>query len=76
MQLNCKPLRHPTERCVAKEECQLGTKSQLIDFIVEKFVDSEGNVVSKSKLDSYRKADLEDLIVSRGLESQFEKWIH
>lgn len=54
----------------------MGTKSQLIDFIVEKFVDGEGNNISKSKLDTYKKADLEDLIKSRGLESKFEEWIN
>lgn len=53
----------------------MGTKVQLINFILEKFTDAEGNAVSKSKLDGLKKADLEEFIKERGLEDEFSSWL-
>lgn len=51
------------------------TKNQLIDFIIEKFEGPEHEEVSRSKLDAYKKADLEAFIKEKSLESDFEKWL-
>ena len=53
----------------------MGTKTQFIDFIIEKFQGSDGSPVSRSKLDGLRKADLEEFIKSKGLEDEFLSWI-
>jgi len=53
----------------------MATKAQLIKFIMETFSEPDGSEISKPKLDSYKKSDLEDLIKSKGLESQLESWL-
>ena len=53
----------------------MATKAQLINFIMETFEEADGNPVSKSKLDALKKADLEELIKARGLESKLEAWL-
>ena len=53
----------------------MGTKAQLIEFILAKFEEPNGNSVSKSKLDALRKADLEELITQRNLVDAFQDWI-
>ena len=51
------------------------TKIQLIDFIIEKFNEPGGNAVSKSKLEILKKAELEELIESKNLNNELEKWL-
>lgn len=53
----------------------MATKAQLIDFIVEKFNQVDGQPVSKSKLDAYKKADLEKFIEDRGMTADLEIWL-
>lgn len=53
----------------------MATKAQLIAFIVERFTEANGNDVSKSKLDAYKKADLEQFIKAEGLEEDLKKWL-
>lgn len=54
----------------------MATKSQLISFIMEMFEEADGNEISKSKLDSYKKSELEELIKARGLEAELEAWLN
>lgn len=42
---------------------------------METFKEADGNPVSKSKLDAFKKADLEEFIKVRGLESELEAWL-
>ena len=51
------------------------TKAQLISFIMEMFKEADGNAVSKSKLDSFKKSELEEFIEAKGLKEDLEKWI-
>lgn len=53
----------------------MATKVQLIAFIMETFAEADGNDVSKSKLDTYKKADLEEFIKAKGLEEDLKKWL-
>lgn len=53
----------------------MATKAQLIKFIIEKFCEADGAEVSKSKLDSYKKADLEKFIQDRNAEAELEAWL-
>ena len=54
----------------------MATKSQIIDYISENYNDAEGMPVSLSKLDGYKKADLEKFIKSRGEEKNLEEWLN
>ena len=53
----------------------MGTKAQLIEFILERFEESDGDAPSKNKLDQCKKADLEELVKAHNLESEFESWL-
>ena len=53
----------------------MATKAQLISFILEKFVEPSGEPVSKAKLDSMKKADLEEFIKAKGLEEDLKAWL-
>ena len=53
----------------------MATKAQLINFIIEVFEEANGDPVSKSKLDSYKKAELEELIKAKGLEGRLIEWL-
>ena len=53
----------------------MATKAQLINFIMEKFQQSDGEPVSKSKLDGLKKAELEDFISAMGLEDELKEWL-
>ena len=53
----------------------MATKAQLINFIMEKFVNADGSEIQKSKLDSYKKADLEGRIKARGMEEDLKTWL-
>lgn len=53
----------------------MGTKAQLIEFILEHFNEADGDVPSKNKLDQCKKADLEELVKTHNMESEFESWI-
>lgn len=53
----------------------MATKAQLIQFIMEQFEESDGNEVSKSKLDGLKKAELEEFIKEKGLEDELSNWL-
>lgn len=53
----------------------MATKAQLINFILETFTEPDGNSVSKSKLDSFKKADLEEFIKEKGAEDDLKVWL-
>ena len=53
----------------------MATKAQLISFIIEKFAEASGEPISKAKLDSYKKADLEEFVKEKGLESDLKEWL-
>lgn len=53
----------------------MATKAQLISFIIEMFNEADGNAVSRSKLEMFKKGDLEEFIKSRGLESKLNEWL-
>ena len=53
----------------------MATKAQLIKFIMETFSEPDGNEISKSKLDSFKKADLEEFIRTKGAEAELAEWL-
>jgi len=53
----------------------MATKAQLINFIIEMFEEETGDPVSQSKLESYKKADLEEFIHAKGLEDRLASWL-
>lgn len=53
----------------------MATKAQIIEFIVDNFTEMDGSPVSKSKLDNYRKADLEMFIKQNGAETELKAWV-
>lgn len=53
----------------------MASKAQMIDFISEKYTEKEGTPVSLAKLDSCKKADLEQFIEEKGEKENLEKWI-
>lgn len=53
----------------------MATKAQLIKFIMEVFAEPNGEAISKSKLDGYKKADLEEFITSKGIEAELADWL-
>lgn len=54
----------------------MASKAQIIDYISEKYQEKEGTPVSLAKLDSYKKADLEQFIKEKGDEKDLEEWIN
>lgn len=53
----------------------MATKSQLINFIIEKFQEPTGEPVMKAKLDSLKKSELEEFIQVKGLEDELKAWL-
>lgn len=53
----------------------MATKAQLINFIMEKCTESNGDPVSRAKLDGCKKAELEEFIKAKGLESALDEWL-
>jgi hypothetical protein len=53
----------------------MATKAQLIEFILDKFTETDGNAVSKSKLENLRKAELEEFIAAHNMQSELESWL-
>ena len=53
----------------------MGTKAQLINFIIDKFQEPSGESVSKSKRDGMKKAELEQFIKAKGCEDEFKVWL-
>ena len=51
------------------------TKKQLIQFYTENFENTEGAHPTASEIDSFKKGELIDYIVSQGLESEFNKFL-
>lgn len=54
----------------------MATKAQLIKFIMETFTEYDGEAISKSKLDGYKKAELEEFISYVRMESELSDWIN
>lgn len=54
----------------------MATKAQLISFIMELFEEADGSEITKSKLDTFKKSDLEEFIEVRGLQSQLIDWLN
>lgn len=53
----------------------MATKSQLINFILEMFKEPDGNDIPKSKLDSFKKSELEEFIQNKGAEEDLKNWL-
>ena len=53
----------------------MATKAQLINFILEMFSEPDGKEVSKSKLEGFKKADLEEFIKEKGAEDKLTEWL-
>lgn len=53
----------------------MGTKAQLINFIIEKFQEPSGETISKSRLDGMKKSELEEFVKARGCEDEFKAWV-
>lgn len=53
----------------------MATKAQLINFIMDTFSEPDGNEVSKSKLEGFKKADLENFIKEKGAEAELQEWL-
>ena len=53
----------------------MATKAQIINFILETFTEADGEPVSKSKLESYKKADLEAFIKEKDVSAELEAWL-
>lgn len=53
----------------------MGTKAQLVNFIIENFETADGMPVSMSKLDSFKKAELEEFIKAKDEVDNFKEWI-
>lgn len=58
-----------------KEQHIMGTKAQLINFIIEKFQEPSGETISKSRLDGMKKSELEEFVKARGCEDEFKAWV-
>jgi len=52
----------------------MATKATLIDFISEKFEGPNGIPVSKAKLESFKKSDLEEFIEAKDVSEEFAEW--
>jgi hypothetical protein len=53
----------------------MGTKAQLIDYIASHYTAEDGTPVSMSKLDSLKKAELEEFIKLQNMEDDFKDWL-
>lgn len=53
----------------------MATKAQLITFIIETFTEADGTAIAKSKLDGYKKADLEEFILQKGANQLLKEWL-
>jgi len=53
----------------------MGTKAQLISFIIEKFQEPSGESIPKSRLDGMKKAELEEFVKAGGYEDEFKTWV-
>lgn len=51
------------------------TKAQLVDFIIENFEGPDHIPASKAKLESFKKADLEEFVAEKSSEEALEAWI-
>ena len=53
----------------------MATKAQLISFIIENFKEPSGEPIAKTKLDGFKKAELEEFIKAKGLEDSLKEWL-
>lgn len=53
----------------------MATKAQIVNYIAEKYETEDKMPVSMQKLDSYKKAELEEFIEKRNDSEELEKWI-
>lgn len=51
------------------------TKTNLVDFIVSEFQEPSGQPVSRIKIESLKKSDLEDFIKEKCSIEEVENWI-
>lgn len=53
----------------------MASKAQLVDYIVENF-EGPGHIpVSRSKIESFKKTDLEEFIKKKSSEDELEAWL-
>jgi len=50
------------------------TKAKLVEFIIDNFENPEHSPASKSKLESFKKAELEEFIHEKSSEEAFDAW--
>lgn len=53
----------------------MATKAQIIEFIIETFTEANGEPVSKSKLENYKKSDLEKFVTDHNSEEDLKNWL-
>lgn len=53
----------------------MATKAQLVDYIAENYETKDGMPASMSKLDSYKKAELEKLIEKHNDQEALDEWV-
>lgn len=53
----------------------MATKAQLIAFIMEMFEEPNGEAISKSKLETYKKSDLEEFVAEKNAQADLEAWL-
>lgn len=51
------------------------TKAQIIDFIIDNFEGPGKMPASKSKLESYKKSELEEFITQKASEAELNTWL-
>lgn len=60
---------------MGEDRKMVATKAQLVDFIIANFEEPGNSPVSKTKLESYKKAELEEFINEKSSEDEVTKWI-
>lgn len=53
----------------------MATKAQLVNYIADQFETQDGIPASLAKLDSYKKAELEEFIKANNCEADVEAWL-
>lgn len=53
----------------------MATKAQLVNYIADQFETTDGVPASMAKLDSYKKAELEEFIKAHDCEKDVEAWL-
>lgn len=53
----------------------MATKAQLIQFIMDTFCEADGEEVSRTKLETFKKSELEEFIKERKMEAKLDEWL-